>query len=173
MGTRPPPQVGGPPDMAVDPAVLPLIGAIRRFSERAVELGDHMRDASEVNATDFRALTHVQAQPGLTAGQLGELLGRSPAAVSTILDRLEDVGHMERRPDPDDRRRVTLWVTERPQRVAAAALSPLVRRLDEEFDADDPADLAELAAGIDRVADVLADFMAAARSAHDGVGADT
>lgn len=146
-----------------DRSIAPLLTAIRRLTQRSVDLAEHMRDASEVNATDFRALTLVQLHPGITAGQLGELLHRSPAAVSTVVDRLVEVGHLERRRDEEDRRRVTLWVTEQPQRVAATALAPMVARVQDEFGDDDPADRAALVAGLDRITATLGDFLDAGR----------
>lgn len=143
----------------VDPAFLPLVIAIQQLAQRSVDLAEHMRQASEVNATDFRALTHVQLHPGITAGELGELLDRSPGAVSTIVDHLVDVGHLERRRDAEDRRRVTLWVTDQPQRVAARTLAPLIARLQDEFADADPADRAALADGLARITATLAAFL--------------
>lgn len=166
MGDQGPPQ-GGVSDrlaaMRGDPALAPLIDAVRRLSQRSVDLAEHMRGASAVNPTDFRALTHVQRQPGITAGGLGELLDRSPAAVSTIVDRLVEVGHLERRRDQRDRRRVTLWATKRPQRIAAAALAPLVEQLAAEFGDDDESDRAALVAGLDRITATLGAFLDDAR----------
>lgn len=149
----------GTPRTGVDPAFLPLVTAIQQLAQRSVDLAEHMREASEVNATDFRALTHVQLHPGITAGELGDLLDRSPGAVSTIVDHLVDVGHLERRRDEQDRRRVTLWVTEQPQRVAAATLAPLIVRLQAEFADAAPEDRAALADGLGRITATLAAFL--------------
>lgn len=147
------------PKMQVDPHVAPLVDAIRRLSHHAVELSDHLRTASDVNDTDFRALTAIQGRPGLTAGELATVLQRSPGAISTVLERLEDVGHVERRRDADDRRLVTLWTTERPQRVAAEALGPFVARIAEEFADDDPDRVAAAADVLARAAAVMDSFL--------------
>jgi DNA-binding MarR family transcriptional regulator len=144
----------------VDDPILPLLGAVRTLSHHAVELTDHLRTASHVNDTDFRALTAIQGRPGLTAGELAAMLHRSPGAVSTVLERLEDAGHVERRRDQDDRRRVTLWTTPLPHQVAAEALDPFVARIREEFADDDPGDLAVAADVLARAAAVMDSFLA-------------
>lgn len=143
----------------VGPHLGELVLAIRALSQRSVELAEHMQEASQVNATDFRALTHVQNQPGLTAGDLAARLHRSPGATSTVLDRLERAGHLERRPDPEDRRRTTLWVTERPQRVAAETLQPFLAALVAEFGDEPPEDLQQTAAHLDRITALLEAFL--------------
>ncbi|WP_158550763.1 MarR family transcriptional regulator [Geodermatophilus sp. TF02-6] len=53
---------------------------------------------------------HEQA---LTAGRLAELTGLSTSATTAMLDRLERRGFLERRRDPDDRRKVVVAVTGR------------------------------------------------------------
>ena len=146
-------------DAQVDEAIRSLVEAVRILSHHAVELSDHLRAASDVNDTDFRALTAIQGRPGLTAGELATVLQRSPGAVSAVLEHLEDAGHVERRRDPADRRRVTLWTTPLPQQVAAATLDPFVARIREEFADDDPDDLAVAADVLSRAAAVMDSFL--------------
>jgi DNA-binding MarR family transcriptional regulator len=139
----------------VEPHLGELVRSVQHLSQRSVELAEHLQDASAVNHTDFRALTHVQANPGITAGDLATRLDRTPAATSTVLDRLERAGHVERRPDPDDRRRTTLWVTELPRRVAAETLRPFVSAVVEEFADEPPEELQRTAAHLDRITAVM------------------
>ena len=154
----------------VRPDLGALAIAIRDLSQASVELAEHLQQASDVNATDFRALTHVQAQPGITAGELAARLDRSPAATSTVLDRLEQAGHVERRPDPDDRRRTTLWVTDLPQRVASETLRPFLTTLFEEFADEDPEELARTIAHVERITAVLRDHLDQQHGTHDADG---
>ena len=61
-----------------------------------------------INVTDLRALEVVIDEPGLTAGRLAERTGLTTGAVTGVVDRLERSGFLERRPDPADRRSVTI-----------------------------------------------------------------
>ena len=157
--------MGSRPTVQVDEGIRPLVDAIRRLSHHAVELSDHLRSASEVNDTDFRAMTAIQGRPGLTAGELATMLQRSPGAISSVLERLEDAGHVERRRDEGDRRRVTLWTTARPRQVAAAALEPFLAGIREEFADDDPDEVAAAADVLARAAAVMDSFLTDHRQA--------
>jgi DNA-binding MarR family transcriptional regulator len=61
----------------------------------------------------------IEQRGPLTAGQLGDATGLSPAAVTGLIDRLEQAGVAERRPDPADRRRVLVAVSPGAARIAA------------------------------------------------------
>lgn len=159
----------------VSPHLGALVLAIQGLSQRSVELAEHLQHASDVNATDFRALTHIQNQPGMSAGDLAAQLDRSPGATSTVLDRLERAGHVDRRPDPEDRRRTTLWVTERPRQVAADALAPFIAALVEEFADEDPEEVRRTAAHAERITELLAAYLEEQRATgpadeDDGTG---
>jgi DNA-binding MarR family transcriptional regulator len=60
---------------------------------------------------------------GGTAGRLVRELGVSKQAASQLIDTLVLRGYLQREPDPEDRRRVTIVVTERGRAAAAAVLS--------------------------------------------------
>lgn len=65
-----------------------------------------------MHATDVRALW-VLAEPDAprTAGELGARLDLSSGAATRTVDRLEGLGYVERVRDPEDRRRVGLYLT--------------------------------------------------------------
>jgi DNA-binding MarR family transcriptional regulator len=73
------------------------------------------------------------ANHGATAGDLIKQLGVSKQATSQLVDTLVLRGYLEREPDTDDRRRMTITVTER-GRAAAAAVRAGVVAVDEELD---------------------------------------
>ena len=95
-----------------------------------------------LGGTDVRALITLldleRAGESATPGVLGTHLSLSSAACTALVDRLAAAGLVARAPDPTDRRRVRLAVTDRaralgegffgafldPIRTAAAALSP-------------------------------------------------
>ena len=49
-------------------------------------------------------LIWLERQPGLSQKELAEILEVEPITVARLIDRLEERGMVERRPDPRDRR---------------------------------------------------------------------
>jgi len=72
------------------------------------------------------------ARHGAPMGDLVRGLGVSKQAGSQVIDTLVVRGYLERTPDPDDRRRMTVSLTAR-GRVAAAASRSAVDRVDAEL----------------------------------------
>ncbi len=68
---------------------------------------------------------------GLRAVELCEQTMKSPSHVSRMLDRAQDDGLVERRPDPDDRRASQVVLTEKGVGVVAGFLPDLVAVLDD------------------------------------------
>lgn len=90
-----------------------------------------------VNQTDLSAMQHLIVAGALSPTALAERLELSSAAVTTVIDRLEGLGHVRRTPNPDDRRG-TLVVPE-PASVGRAMgrIIPMVTEVDsaiQEFD---------------------------------------
>ena len=88
--------------------------ALRKaFDRRAAGMG--------VTRAQWKVLFRLTRTPGLRQVELADLLDVEPITLSRIIDRLEEAGHVERVPDPDDRRAWRLQVTE--------AAQPLVEKL--------------------------------------------
>jgi DNA-binding MarR family transcriptional regulator len=65
-----------------------------------------------INRTDMRCLNIVENQGApMTAGRLAELSGLTTAAVTAVLDRLEEAGYAQRVRDTGDRRQVLIELT--------------------------------------------------------------
>ena len=94
----------------------------RRFDDRARLIG--------VTRTQWRALTTLNRNEGINQGGLAELLEVEPITLCRMIDRLEEAGLAERRPDPEDRRAWRIYLTEKAR--------PLIEQLraiaDELFD---------------------------------------
>ncbi|HEY6869532.1 MAG TPA: MarR family winged helix-turn-helix transcriptional regulator [Novosphingobium sp.] len=56
-----------------------------------------------------RVLAVIAQQPGINQGQLAERLDVEPITVCRMIDRMEQAGLVERRPDPHDRRARLLY----------------------------------------------------------------
>jgi DNA-binding MarR family transcriptional regulator len=64
-----------------------------------------------INRTDGRCLDIVDREEPITAGKLAERSGLTTAAVTAVLDRMEEAGYLRRLRDADDRRRVLVELT--------------------------------------------------------------
>ncbi|WP_418956684.1 MarR family winged helix-turn-helix transcriptional regulator [Streptomyces tritici] len=88
-----------------------------------------------LHPTDVRALICLldaeRAGEDATPGRLGAELGLNSAGTTSVLDRLERLGHLTRERDPRDRRRVLLRVTGRAKELGWAYFGPLVHGTEE------------------------------------------
>ncbi|MCA0393334.1 MAG: MarR family transcriptional regulator [Proteobacteria bacterium] len=69
----------------------------RVFDRRAAHLG--------LTRAQWRALKRIHDRQGLSQVELADELDMEPIAVGRVVDRLQKAGFVERRADPDDRRR--------------------------------------------------------------------
>jgi DNA-binding MarR family transcriptional regulator len=106
-----------------------LIDLLRRFNVEADRFVDVFVRAHGLHRTDMNAIAHIwraaQEREPLTPGELARRLSLSPAATTALLVRLERGGHVERRPDPEDRRRVHLDIQPKARELAAECFAPL------------------------------------------------
>jgi DNA-binding MarR family transcriptional regulator len=86
----------------------------RRFEERAQDLS--------LTLAQCKALSYLTRNEGVSQKRLAELTELDPMSLVRILDRMEADGWVARRPDPQDRRARTLWLT--PQ------AGPVLERID-------------------------------------------
>lgn len=89
-----------------------LISAFRDGGNQDTAFENLAAERLGVNRTDLHCLNAIENAGGLTAGQLGEAAGLTSGAVTGVVDRLEGAGFARRVPDPTDRRRVKVEVTE-------------------------------------------------------------
>ncbi|WLQ47915.1 MarR family winged helix-turn-helix transcriptional regulator [Streptomyces poriferorum] len=83
-----------------------------------------------MHPTDVRALICLldagRSGTGATAGRLGAELGLNSAGTTSLIDRLERLGHLTRTRDARDRRRVLLSVTPQAVELGWAAFGPMI-----------------------------------------------
>jgi DNA-binding MarR family transcriptional regulator len=84
---------------------------MRAYQRATDALDDAVADRFGINRTDLRHLDLLYDRP-LSAGQLSERSGLSPAAMTTLIDRLERKGYVRRVRDANDRRRVFVELTD-------------------------------------------------------------
>ena len=106
----------------VDRQELALL--LRRLTVELDAVGQRFADLHGLNRTDVRALVAImdarRRGTALTAGGLGEAVDLRSASVTALVDRLERVGHVRRVRDPEDRRRVSLEISESAMAAGAA-----------------------------------------------------
>lgn len=83
-----------------------------------------------VNHTDLTAMQHLIVAGSLSPTALAQRLGLSSGAVTTVIDRLERLGHVHRAPHPDDRR--STLVSAEPASIGRAMgrIVPMVTEVD-------------------------------------------
>jgi DNA-binding MarR family transcriptional regulator len=118
-------------DRRVDRAELEkLMSAdMRAITAQSDRIGRHFARQNDVSGTDFHALLHIMvaetAGEPLTAAQLRRRMDVSPAAITYLVDRMIDAGHVRREPDPQDRRKTLLRYEKPGMALARAFFTPL------------------------------------------------
>lgn len=86
---------------------------LQRFTSTTDALTSQLRRGWGLNAHEMQAVSTLWEFGRMTMTDLGRRIPLSRAAVTTLTDRLERLGYVKRVPDPTDRRRILLEVTER------------------------------------------------------------
>lgn len=115
------------------PARQELALLLRRLTVELDAVGQRFALEHGLNRTDVRALVAIMdaARRGqaLTAGALGSAVDLRSASVTALVDRLERAGHVRRVPDPEDRRRVSLEMSDAAMAAGAEHFGGLQRDL--------------------------------------------
>ena len=102
---------------------------MRAITAQSDRIGRHFARQNDVNGTDFHALLHIMvaetAGEPLTAAQLRKRMDVSPAAITYLVDRMINAGHVRREPDPQDRRKTLLRYEEPGMALARSFFTPL------------------------------------------------
>jgi DNA-binding MarR family transcriptional regulator len=102
---------------------------MRAITAQSDRIGRHFARQNDVSSTDFHALLHIMvaetAGEPLTAAQLRRRMDVSPAAITYLVDRMIDAGHVRREPDPQDRRKTLLRYEKPGMALARSFFTPL------------------------------------------------
>jgi DNA-binding MarR family transcriptional regulator len=106
------------------------IGAdLRVMTSESDWMGRIFSAQNNVSANEFRALLFVMIAETegrrLTAGDLRRQMGLSGAAITYLVERMADTGHLRRETDPADRRKVILRYADHGMAVARAFFARL------------------------------------------------
>ncbi|HKH11434.1 MAG TPA: MarR family transcriptional regulator [Rubrobacter sp.] len=90
-----------------------VVGLVREHSSAALRYAAALAKRMGIEASELAALEHLEGSGPMTPGRLGRRLSMSPGAMTALVDRLEARGHIERMPNPEDRRSALLRGTEK------------------------------------------------------------
>jgi MarR family transcriptional regulator for hemolysin len=77
----------------------------KKFDQRARVLG--------LSRSQWQVLVHLQRHEGINQSGLAEILEIENITLGRLIDRMEEAGWVERRPDPRDRRARLLYMTKK------------------------------------------------------------
>jgi DNA-binding MarR family transcriptional regulator len=102
---------------------------MRAVTAQSDRIGRHFARQNDVSGSDFHALLHVMvaetAGTPLTMAQLRQRMDVSPAAITYLVDRMIDAGHVRRESDPSDRRKARLRYEDSGMELADGYFKPL------------------------------------------------
>jgi DNA-binding MarR family transcriptional regulator len=106
-----------------------LSADLRAITARSDRVGRHFARMNDVSSSDFHALLHIMvaetAGTPLTLAQLRQRMDVSPPAITYLVDRMIEAGHIRREPDPEDRRKWLLRYENRGMTLAHTFFRPL------------------------------------------------
>lgn len=115
----------------------------RSFDARARGIG--------MTRPQWQVITTLRRHEGVNQGRLAELLDVEPITVCRMVDRLQDAGLVERRPDPADRRSWRLFLTPKAESLLDR-LRPLAgEMLGQAFDGVSEEERATMLATLERI----------------------
>jgi DNA-binding MarR family transcriptional regulator len=142
-------------------AVVGDIGTQLRLLQQSFDAFDEaVATRLGINRTDLRCLDVLLGGGPLPAGGISEALTLSPAATTTVIDRLERAGYVTRTRDAGNRRRVLVTATEAARAVEAAVFRPVGQAGARALDRYDEEQLA-----------VILDFLRTAREVQESQAA--
>jgi DNA-binding MarR family transcriptional regulator len=102
---------------------------LRALTAESDRIGRVFAGSQGVTSNDFHGLLHIMVAETsgtpLTAGQLRQRMGVSGAAVTYLVERMIDAGHIRRESHLSDRRKVILRYEPRGMDLARAFFAPL------------------------------------------------
>lgn len=128
---------------------LDLVQRLQRLTTATLHFSDRAAASRGLHRSDLQALqalvtARASGAGALTPGELAQVLVLSPSATTTLVDRLVRAGHVERHHDQEDRRRISLTMTEHAGVEARAMFGPMAAAMVALLDDFDDAEVATI-----------------------------
>lgn len=81
----------------------------------------------KVSFPQFFLMTYLEAEPFLTMSSIAKKMGHSTAASTGLVDKLEELGYVERGHAPNDRRKIIVRITAQGRELVAKMRSTIVK----------------------------------------------
>jgi DNA-binding MarR family transcriptional regulator len=145
-------------------AAAAVLAAFERLRELAAQV--HVTEFLRLDVTmqQAKALHLIGCSPGIRMSSLASRLGVGLSTVSGNVDRLADMGFVQRHGDPDDRRQVVVALTEQGHDVVDGFQDLGPQLMLDLLESLEPRELAALQRGVDGLIRALQE-----RQAHAGV----
>lgn len=108
----------------------PATSIIRQILELNEVMEFAMRREMGLNETDFQAMQHLIKHRSISPGDLAQFLHLTPAATTTVIDRLAEKGHITRIVHPTDRRRQLIEPSAQSVKDTMDRLMPMILEVD-------------------------------------------
>jgi DNA-binding MarR family transcriptional regulator len=105
--------------------------ALRQLSDLTRSFERRLQHELSVNPTDLLAMQHLISRGPMRASELAHAIDHSPAATTTVIDRLETLGHAQRERDPKDRRVTRVVPTPESREKAERILWEMIQAVDD------------------------------------------
>jgi DNA-binding MarR family transcriptional regulator len=106
---------------------LEALGSEIRAGQRATEVVDDLvAELLGINRSDSRCFDILEERGRISAGELAAASRLTTGAITAVIDRLERAGYARRVPDPSDRRRVLVEITEDARQASWELMGPMV-----------------------------------------------
>lgn len=112
------------------PPMHPATRIIRQILELNEVMEFAMRREMGLNETDFQAMQHLIKHRSISPGDLSQFLHLTPAATTTVIDRLAEKGHITRIVHPTDRRRQLIEPSAQSVKDTMDRLMPMILEVD-------------------------------------------
>ncbi len=104
-----------------------MLAVLTQFRIVVANLKEHygnIQKITGVSGTQLWTLIAIRQQPGIKVGELAREIAVHQSTASNLLDRLEELGHIERRREEADQRVVSVYLTVQGEKIVKAAPRP-------------------------------------------------
>ena len=138
---------------------LQLVHLLRAITVELDLFGAEFARRHQLHPTDVRALIALvdaeRAGRDATPGWLAEQLGLDSSSVTALVDRMQRLGHVRRRRDPSDRRRVLLELEDQATALGWSFFGPFIKEAVSATRSFDATELATVERFLHAMADVV------------------
>jgi DNA-binding MarR family transcriptional regulator len=138
--------------------LLQIPPLINRSVRRAITMTAALDTDLELNVThqQFEVIVLLDEEGTLQVAEIGRKLQIAKAQMTQVMDKLSDLGLIERKTNPADRRAINVSLSDRGKTVLEANKERLRNAVKETMAAISDEDLAELSASLRKVQDIMA-----------------